>query len=265
MTRRAHPTLALSAIVTLVLLYGPMLAVAFFSVNAARTGLVWKGFTLKWYAGLFDNTVIRDAARNSAILAVASTAIATVLGTMMAIGMSRFPWPKPVRGFLDFTVYLPVVSPDIIFAVAAVVAFRLLAHVWAAFEPGLLAMILAHVTFQIAFVALVVRSRLALLGPTIEEAARDLGASSGYVLRRVTLPLLAPAIFAGAMLAFTLSLDDFIISFFTYGASSTLPIHIYSSLRRGLSPELHALSTLIFLVTVVLVIGLESLTRYRKE
>ena len=266
MRSKVHPLLASSAILVLVVLYAPMLAVAFFSVNASRYGLVWKGFTLQWYVRLLENDYILRAGWNSLVLAVISTVIATVLGTMMAMGIARFPWPKWTRGFLDFMVYLAVVSPDIIFAVTVIVAFRMLRTVWTVFEPGLLNMILAHVTFQIAFVALVVRSRLAIMGPTLVEAARDLGASSWYVFRRVTLPLLAPGIFAGAMLAFTLSLDDFVISFFTAGPrSTTLPIFIYASVRRGLTPEIHALSTLIFLVTVMLVIGLESLTRYRKD
>jgi spermidine/putrescine transport system permease protein len=140
----------------------------------------------------------------------------------------------------------------------------LLRAVSSIFNPGLLTMIVAHVTFQIAFVALVVQSRLATIGRTLEEAARDLYADTWILLRRVMLPLLMPGIVAGAMLAFTLSLDDFVISFFTAGPdSTTLPIFIFASVRRGVTPEIHALSTLIFLVTVLLVIGIERLTRYR--
>jgi len=266
MTRRIHPLVGVLAIVTLALLYAPLLAVAVFSVNASRVGTVWKGFTLGWYARLFDNPAILEAARNTLILAVVSTLAATVLGTLLAIAMARFPWPKGIRRVLDFLVYLPVVTPDILFAAALVVAYQFLRAASAAFNPGLLTMILAHVTFQIAFVALVVGSRLATLGPTLAEAARDLYATPFYLFRRVTLPLLAPGIAAGAMLAFTLSLDDFVISFFTAGPeSTTLPLYIYASLRRGITPELHALSTLIVLATVCLVVALESLTRYRKE
>jgi spermidine/putrescine transport system permease protein len=158
-----------------------------------------------------------------------------------------------------------VVTPDIIFAAALVVAFGLLRSVSTLFNPGLLTMIIGHVTFQIAFVAIVVHSRLALLGRTLDEAARDLYAARAQLLRRVTLPLLAPGIVAGAMLAFILSLEDFVISFFTAGPeSTTLPIFIYSSVRRGVTPEIHALSTIVFLVTVVLVIGWEALNRFRR-
>jgi spermidine/putrescine transport system permease protein len=260
------PWLKAVALITLGFLYLPMAAVAVFSVNSARYGLAWGGFTLHWYRDLFHNELVLSAARNTLILAVVSTAVATVLGTLMAIGMARFPWPRAVRGFLDFLVYLPVVSPDIIFAAALVVAFGILQSVSAVFRPGLLNMIIGHVTFQIAFVAIVVHSRLALLGPTLEEAARDLYSARLHLLRKVTLPLLAPAIVAGAMLAFTLSLEDFVISFFTAGPeSTTLPVFIYASLRRGVTPEIHALSTLVFLATVVLVAAWEALNQFRRE
>jgi spermidine/putrescine transport system permease protein len=262
--RRLHPIIGVLAILTMAFLYLPMLAVAAFSVNASRYGLVWRGFTLKWYAGLLENQYVLEAARNTLILAVVSTLIATVLGTLLAIGMSRYPWPAWARRYLDLSIYLPVVTPDIIFAAAMVVAFGLLRAVWSIFNPGLLTMIVAHVTFQIAFVALVVQSRLATIGRTLEEAARDLYADTWILLRRVILPLLMPGIVAGAMLAFTLSLDDFVISFFTAGPdSTTLPIFIFASVRRGVTPEIHALSTLIFLLTVLLVIGIERMTRYR--
>ncbi len=266
MTRRLHPAISAVAILTMVFLYLPMVAVAVLSVNASRFSFAWKGFTLKWYTQLASNEYILEAASNTLILAVVSTAIATVLGTLLAIGMMRYPWPGWLRRFLDLSVYLPVITPDIIFAAAMVVAFGLFRHISSVFEPGLLTMIVAHVTFQIAFVAMVVQSRLATIGRTVEEAARDLYADTWTLLRRVLLPLLMPGIVAGAMLAFTLSLDDFVISFFTAGPqSTTLPIFIYASVRRGVTPEIHALSTLIFVLTVVLVIGIERLTRLRSE
>jgi spermidine/putrescine transport system permease protein len=266
MTHRMHPWVSVLAIGTLAFLYLPMVAVGVFSVNAARYGFAWKGFTLQWYTRLFRNEYVLEAARNTLILAVVSTVIATLLGTLLALGMWRFPWSKWLRRYLDVTVYLPVVTPDIIFAAAVVVAFGFLRTVWAVFQPGLLTMIVAHVTFQTAFVAMVVQSRLTTIGVTLEEAARDLYADTPYLLRRVMLPLLMPGIVAGAMLAFMLSLDDFVISFFTAGPeSTTLPIYIYASVRRGVTPEIHALSTLVFLVTVLLVIGLERLLSHAKE
>lgn len=266
MTRRLPRWIGYLAIATLSFLYLPMVAVAVASFNAGRHGFAWRGFTFDWYVRLAHNSYVLEAARNTLILAIVSTLVATVLGTGLAIGMSRFPWPRPVRRYLDLVVYLPVVTPDIIFAAALVVAFSILRVLSPVFNLGLPAMIIAHVTFQVAFVALVVQSRLAGIGPHIEEAARDLYADTPYLLRRVMIPLLMPGIIAGAMLAFTLSLDDFVISFFTAGPESqTLPILIYGSVRRGLSPEIHALSTLIFLVTVLLVVGLERMTAFNKE
>ena len=163
---------------------------------------------------------------------------------------------------MDIVLHIPVVIPDIILAASLVVAFGLLRAISAVFEPGLLNMIIGHITFQIAFVALVVRSRLVSLEQEIEEAARDLFASTPYLLRRVTIPLLLPGIVAGAMMAFTLSLDDFVISFFTAGPDSvTLPLFIYAAVRRGVTPEIHALSIMTMLITVILIIGIERFTR----
>ncbi len=266
MTRRLSPWIGAAAGFSLVLLYLPMLAVAVFSVNTSRYGLVWRGFTMDWYVRLFHNPYVLEAARNTLVLALVSTVISTALGTLMALGMHRFPWPGWVRRVLDFCVYLPVVTPDIIFAVAAVVSFALLRVTIPLFEPGLFTMICAHVAFQIAFVELVVASRLATIGRSVEEAARDLYADAWYAMRHVTLPLLMPGIAAGALMAFTLSLDDFVISFFTAGPESvTLPIFIYASLRRGVTPEIHALSTLIFLATIVLVLTVQFIIRKPEE
>jgi spermidine/putrescine transport system permease protein len=250
------------ALLTVVFLYLPLVSVAVFSVNATRYGLVWKGFTLGWYTKLFQNEVILTAAWNTLLLAVVSTLVATVLGTLLAIGLDRFPWGRKTNTLLDVVLHIPVVIPDIILAAALVVAFGLLRFLSSIFEPGLFNMIIGHITFQIAFVALVVRSRLVTIGRDIEEAARDLFATTPYLLRRVTIPLLLPGIIAGAMLAFTLSLDDFVISFFTAGPDSvTLPIYIYAAVRRGVTPQIHALSTLIVLVTVILILGMERFTR----
>ncbi|MDR0881482.1 MAG: ABC transporter permease [Candidatus Adiutrix sp.] len=261
-----RPLVAAVAILSLVFLYLPSLAVAVFSVNNARYGLLWKGFTWKWYQQLCQNEAILEAAVNSLLVAVISTAAATVLGTALALALDRFPWPRRLTQALDILVHLPVVTPDIIMAAALVLTFSLLRGFADIFDLGLTTLVLGHITFQISFVTLVVRSRLAALSRDIDEAARDLYATGPYLFRRVTLPLLAPGIMAGAMLAFTLSLDDFIISFFTHGPDSvTLPIYIYSSVRRGISPEIHALSTLVLLATVVLVILAERLSRFRAD
>lgn len=250
------------SLATIAFLYLPLFGVAVFSVNAAPRGLVWKGFTLDWYVKLFDNEMILSSAWNTLLLAVISTLIATVIGTLLAIGLSRYPWGKKTNTFLDVVLHIPVVIPDIIMAGALVVAFGMLRAVSEIFEPGLFNMIIGHITFQIAFVALVVKSRLASIGHDIEEAARDLFASNWYLMRKVMIPLMMPGIVAGAMLAFTLSLDDFVLSFFTAGPESqTLPLFIYAAVRRGVTPQIHALSTLIVLITVILVIVAERLTR----
>ncbi|BAS27929.1 ABC transporter permease [Limnochorda pilosa] len=259
---RLHPLASAAALLTLAFLYGPMLAVAVFSVNASRYGLVWRGFSWDWYRKLLHDEYILQAAGNTLVLALFSTLAATLLGTALAIGMDRFPWSRRWGSLFETILYLPVVTPDIILAAALVVAFGLLRAVSSVFEPGLLTMIIGHITFQVAFVALVVRGRLVSLEKNIEEAARDLYAGTPYLLRRVMLPLLAPGIVAGSMLAFTLSLDDFVISFFTSApTSTTLPLFIYASTRRGIMPEIHALSTLVFFATVILVVGVERLTR----
>ncbi len=260
--KRSHPLVTAMAMFTMGFLYLPLAAVAVFSVNATRYGLVWRGFTLHWYTKLVQNEFILEAAWNTLVLAVVSTVIATCLGTVLAIGMDRFPWSRKTNTFLDLVLHIPVVIPDIILAAALVVAFGLLRAVSSLFEPGLVNMIIGHITFQISFVALVVRSRLVSIGRDVEEAARDLFAGTSYMLRRITLPLLLPGIVAGAMLAFTLSLDDFVISFFTAGPESvTLPLFIFAAVRRGVTPQIHALSTLVVLITVVMIIGMERFTR----
>lgn len=254
--------LMLSSLGILLFLYLPLIAVAFFSVNSSKYGLIWKNFTFNWYLRMIKDEYILHAALNTFILAMVSTAVSTTLGTALAIGMENFPWGKRLKSFLDSLLHLPVVTPDIILAAALVVVFGLLRTLTSIFDPGLLTMVIGHITFQTAFVALVVRSRIAAIGPNIEAAARDLYANNFYILWKITLPLLMPGIVAGAMLAFTLSLDDFVISFFTSGPKSvTLPLLIYASVRRGVTPEIHALSTIILVLTVVLVFLFERLTR----
>jgi spermidine/putrescine transport system permease protein len=260
--RRQHALIVAISYLTMIFLYLPLLGVAIFSVNDARRGLIWQGFTFKWYFKLFENDWILEAAWNTLILAVVSTIVATILGTILAIAMGRFPWRQGTSNLLDIILHIPVVIPDIILAASLVVAFGLLRVASSLFEPGLLNMIIGHITFQIAFVALVVRSRLVAIGREVEEAARDLFATNWYLLRKVMLPLLMPGIVAGAMLAFTLSLDDFVISFFTAGPESqTLPLFIFAAVRRGVTPQIHALSTLIMLITVILVVLTERFTR----
>jgi spermidine/putrescine transport system permease protein len=243
----------LAALIGLALLYLPLIAVMVYSFNGADPETNRRTFE------------IREAATNTLVLGACSTLISTVLGTLLALG-TRIPWPNSVARMLDSIVDIPAVVPDITFAAVLVVAFNVLRRLFPWFENSILTMIIGHVTFQIAFVALLVRSRLVSIGPTVSEAAIDLYASSWYQFRKVTLPLLWPAIAGGAMLAFTLSLDDFVIGFFTSGPRSvTLPIFVYHSQMRGLQTDLFAISTLLVLSTVVFILTIARLARWRKD
>lgn len=221
------------------------------SFNANKHGQTWGGFTFDWYIKLFDNAMVQTATVNTIILAVVSTLISTILGTLIAIGIHRTPWGRKMQSFYDMSINIPVVTPDILMAIALVSVFALFRSFTPFFDPGMLTLVVAHVTFEISFVVLVVQSRLVSIGKDQIEAARDLYASTAGAWFRVILPQLSTAIVAGALLAFTLSLDDFIISFFVSGPkSTTLPLYIYGSLKRGISPQIHALSTLIFSITL---------------
>ena len=181
--------------------------------------------------------------------------IATILGTLLGYGMNRYTFPG--KRLFAWLLYIPVVIPDIIAAIALLMFFGLLRSWLGIFGLGLTTMIISHVTLQIPFVAIVVRARLAGLDPTIEEAAHDLGATPWQTLWHVTLPLMRPGITAGAALAFTLSIDDFVVSFFTSGpGATTLPILIYSSVKRGITPDVNAMATLIVLASIAGTIAL---------
>jgi spermidine/putrescine transport system permease protein len=256
-------TLSVAATLLYAFLYAPIAVVIVFSFNAARHGAGWEGFTTQWYGALLENEQAVSAAKNTLLLAACSTVIATVLGTMLGFGLSRYKIPGH-RFFARF-LYLPVFIPDIVMAVSLLIFFSLLRQWFGLFQLGMPAMICAHVTFQIPFVAIVVRSRMAGLNPALEEAAHDLGADARQVFWRVTFPLMIPGVAAGGMLAFTLSLDDFVVSFFTSGpGSTTLPILIYSSVKRGITPDINALSTLIVIVSIIATITVTLLQRNRK-
>lgn len=248
--RRLPLPLSLAACVLYLFLYAPVAVVVIFSFNAARFGAGWSGFTLRWYRTLWENPLALSAFKNTVLLASLSTLFATVLGTMLGYALSRgrFRGKEALAGAL----HLPVFVPDIVLAAGLLLFFSLARQVTSIFELGLGTMVMAHVTFQIPFVALVVRSRLAGFDRTLEEAAADLGANSWQTFWKITFPLMLPGILAAAMLAFTLSLDDFVVSFFTAGpGSGTLPILIYSSVKRGITPDINALSTLIILGSIL--------------
>ena len=262
--KRVSLPLALSAALLYLFLYTPIAVVVVFSFNAARHGGPWTGFSFGWYRALLHDAQALSAAENTLLLGVFSTALSTVLGTLLGFGLTRFRFPG--QRLWATLLYVPVFLPDIVMAVALLLFYALVRSWLGLFELGLTTMVLAHVTFQIPFVAIVVRARLVGLDPALEEAARDLGANEWQTFWHVTFPLILPGVLAGAMLAFTLSLDDFVVSFFTTGpGATTLPILIYSSVKRGLTPDINALSTLIVLASLLGTVVVTWLQRFRKS
>jgi len=253
-SRRSNTSAALS-IALFAFLYAPLVVIVVQSLNNSARGGAWRGFTWHWYEMAMHNSGALDAARTTLWLGLGSTAIATVLGTLLALGLSGGPFRG--RRMIETTTLLPVVIPDIVMAIALLLFFHEVRERLNVLDPGLLTMTLAHVTFQIPFVALVVRARLAGFDHTLEEAARDLGANKWQTFWRVKFPLIWPGILAGALLAFTLSIDDFVVSFFTTGpGATTLPILIYSSVKRGITPEINALSTIFIVATIIATVSL---------
>jgi spermidine/putrescine transport system permease protein len=228
-------------------LYLPIVILVVFSFNASRYSGTWQGFTLEWYKTLFTNQAVVSALKNSMIVAGGSTIVSTIFGTMVALAMERYKFAGKLA--FDALLYLPIIIPDIAMAVMLLLFFVLVSA-----RLGLITIIISHIAFNISFVAVVVRARLAYFDVTLEEAAQDLYANEWQTLRRVTLPLIMPGILGGALLAFTLSIDDFVITFFTAGpGSTTLPLRIYSMVKLGVTPEINALSSMMLLFSMVLV------------
>jgi len=268
MTRRSHPLLSAWAWLVYAFLYLPILVLIVFSFNDSRFGASWEGFTLKWYSVLAAREDVREALGNTLLVALGSTLISTVLGTLVGLGLWRYSFR--FRTPLTFLLVMPIVLPDVVMGVGLLMFYALVRGLleragWT-FENGFWTVMLAHVTFQISYVALTVRSRLAGYGPELEEAARDLGATGLGSFFQVVLPLAAPGVLAGALLAFTLSLDDFVVTYFTSGSGfRTLPVLIYTSVKRGVTPDINALSTLLVLFTVVALLIGNALLRPRRE
>jgi spermidine/putrescine transport system permease protein len=249
----ARRLLAVHTALVYLFLYLPIAVLVVFSCNAARQTAVWDGFTLGWYRRLLDDGPLLGAVRNSLGVAAATTVIATGLGTLaaLALGRHRFPGRRATQGLL----VLPVIIPEIVLGAALVTFFGV-----AGMHLSLATVVIAHVVFSLSYVAIVVRSRLAGLDPALEEAARDLGAGPFETFHRVTLPLLLPGIVASALLVFTLSIDDYVITSFVAGVgATTLPLHIYSMLKVGVTPEVNAVSTLLLAVTIALIAAAQKL------
>jgi spermidine/putrescine transport system permease protein len=234
------------AIAVYAFLYVPLAVVVAFSFNDSRLNAEWVGFTLNWYKTLLADEAMLQAAFNSLLIAVVASAVATVLGTMAGIAMHRWK-PK----LLPFMVLTPVAMPEILLGVSLLVFFI---TAFGQESLSLLTVVLAHITFCLGFVAIIVRSRLAGMDESLFEAARDLGATPWQTFRLVTLPLIMPGIIAGALMAFTLSIDDFVITFFTSGVGvKTLPLQIYSMIKVAVTPEVNAVSTLLMLITLAMI------------
>ncbi|HSB26082.1 MAG TPA: ABC transporter permease [Burkholderiaceae bacterium] len=227
-----------------VFLYLPLVVVVAYSFNDSRLNAEWVGFTGRWYVTLLHDGPMLLAARNSLLVALTASVASTVLGTLAGLALYR----RPRQRLLPILVLTPIAIPEVLQGVSLLIFFVLMGV-----SLGLVSIVLSHVAFCIGFVAVVVRARLQGLDPSLVEAARDLGATPWQAFSRVTLPLISPGIAAGALLAFTLSLDDFVITFFTAGPeASTLPLQIYSMIRIAVTPEVNAVSTLLMALTLAL-------------
>jgi spermidine/putrescine transport system permease protein len=236
-----------ASLATYAFLYVPLTIVVLFSFNDSKLNAEWVGFTGNWYRTLFGDEAMLGAARNSLFIAVTASVAATVLGTMAGIAMHRYR-PR----LLPFMVLTPVAMPEILLGVSLLVFFI---SVFGEQSLSLGTVIVAHVTFCIGFVAIIVRARLAGMDESIFEAARDLGATPWQTFRLVTLPLIMPGVIAGALMSFTLSIDDFVITFFTTGAGvSTLPLQIYTMIKVAVTPEVNAVSTLLMALTLTMIV-----------
>ena len=246
-----NPWLNISLLVTLLFLYTPIIVLIIFSFNDSRRNIVWKGFTLKYYKKMFSNEILLEAFLNSILIAVITTILSLMLGVLTAILLWRFQFP--LKSLYQGMIMIPVIVPEICIGIAFLVFFN-----WIGWPPdliwplSLLKIIFAHSLFCFPFVAVVIRAKLVSLNRECEEAALDLGANAWHVYRDIWFPHLKPSLIAGGLLAFTLSLDDFVITFFTSGPETiTLPIKIYSMVRFSVTPEVNAASTVLIVVTIL--------------
>jgi spermidine/putrescine transport system permease protein len=257
-TRLGNWLLGTNAALVFGFLYLPVIILIIFSFNNTRSVAVFTGFSTEWYLSLAQNAELLDAARNSLLVGLITTVVATLIGTLTALAMERYRFR--LRTTFDANLYLPIVIPEIVMGISLLLfynqaLFPFLQDVFGMrATTGLHTITISHIAFDIPFVYVIVRARLADFDRTLEEAAADLGADEWQTFRRITLPLLMPGIIGGALMAFTLSLDDYLITVFTKGIrEQTMPIYIYSLVRRGVTPEINALSTALLLGSIGLV------------
>ncbi|MBU0510214.1 MAG: ABC transporter permease [Chloroflexi bacterium] len=256
----SHSGLSIYAVLGYLFLYTPIIVLVVFSFNDSRSTAQWAGFTTRWYGEMLNDSQIILALWNSLFVAILATIISVIFGTMAAMALERYSFRGKLT--MDAILYLPIVIPDIAMAIMLLLFFNFSGigfDVWKLSVFGVklsipYSVIIGHVAFDVAFVTVVVRARLSQMDRTLEEAAEDLYANAWQTFRRVTLPRMMPGILGGALLAFTLSLDDFVITFFTSGAGfNTLPVRVFSMIKKGVTPKINAVSTLMLGVSLLLV------------
>lgn len=240
--------LKIVAILVYIYIYLPIIILIVFSFNSQKLNVTWENFSLHWYKVLINDQDVLLATRNTLLVATVSTFVSTVIGTLAALALQRYRfWGYT---FSESTLYIPVIIPEVVMGISLLAFFSLIS-----FTLGLGTIILAHIAFNIPFVALVVRARLHGFDKSIEEASMDLGANELTTFWRVTLPTIMPGVLSGALLAFTLSLDDYVITYFTAGpGSTTLPLRVFSMVRFAVTPEVNALSTIWIMTIFVLLL-----------
>jgi spermidine/putrescine transport system permease protein len=237
----------------------PILVMIVFGFNdtQGRLNLRWQGFTLNWYRKLFELPALTTALRNSLVIAVISTVVTTVFGTMIGIALGRYRFRG--KNLYDLVIFSAISAPELVLGASLLSLFITLQ-----FTRGMVTIVIAHVVFSLAFVAVTVRARVLGLDPTLEEAAQDLGADPWTTFRKITLPLLAPGIVAGALLAFALSIDDYVVTSFVSGQVETFPLWVYGATRVGVPPQVNVMGTLIFLGGVGIAVANAVLARRQR-
>ena len=253
-----------------VFLYAPIALIVFFSFNAGRYAMDWQGFSVEWYGRAFTNPIVTKALVSSLIVAGSTAVIATVVGTLCALGLERMRgW---LRQLFDALLYIAIMVPGVVIGISTLIAFVTLFNAVnpvlgamgiANLQMGLWTVIAANVLFNLAVVVLIVRARLAGMDRSLVEASEDLYATPLATFRQVVLPALMPSIVAGLLLSFTFSFDDFIVTFFVAGPNTTLPIYVFSSIRRGITPEINAIGTAVLLTSFGMMVLAQFLMRSR--
>lgn len=238
-------------------LFLPIIILIIYSFNSSKMNIMFDSFTLYWYKNLLSNTNLIEAFKNTFIIAIISTSMSTIIGTISAYGLFKYDFP--LKKIINRLIYIPIVIPEIVLGISLLSIYTLMK-----LELGMISIIISHIAFSIPFVIVSVRSSLDDTIISYEEAARDLGANNMTVFNKIILPNIMPGVINGATLAFTLSLDDVVISYFTAGpASNTLPLYIYSLIKVGITPDVNALSTIILFITFI-ILTIYLLTKTRK-